>query len=170
MKYNTYYIALFVPTPNMHIKCYTCHIRKLVHVQISDNHVSIYTSYPLNTINNVIRSTVIHKLHIIDTCPWTNMAVKTHIWPIPCLLLPKYRTNVTACIHQKKTICNFNLPHYCHICARNKYISQMSNACHLSKLLTGNKWGSMPIYIPYMSSLVSTMWPVVLYTDDTALV
>ena len=40
---------------NMPLKC---HIYKLVHVQISDNYVNMYTSFELTTISNVSTSHV----------------------------------------------------------------------------------------------------------------
>ena len=42
--------------------CPTCQI---VNVQIWDSYISIYTSYTLNAINNVTRSTDIHTFHIL---------------------------------------------------------------------------------------------------------
>ena len=57
-----------------------CHMYQLLHVQISDNYVSKYTSYELNAINNVTRSTDIHIFHITDIYPWTNMPMTLHMY------------------------------------------------------------------------------------------
>ena len=62
----SYIIAKYVPETNMPL---TCHIWKLVNVQIPNNYVSIYTSYELNAINSVPRSTAKHTFHIIGICP-----------------------------------------------------------------------------------------------------
>ena len=47
----------------MPLKFHTC---QLLHVQVSDNYVSIYASYELNASNNVTNNTAIHIFHIID--------------------------------------------------------------------------------------------------------
>ena len=42
-----------------------CHTCQLLHVQISDISVSIYTSYELTAINNVTKSTAIHNFILL---------------------------------------------------------------------------------------------------------
>ena len=60
----------------MSLICYIC---QLVHVQISDNYVWIYTSYGLTVINNVTMSNGVYMFHIIVICPSTNMPAILHI-------------------------------------------------------------------------------------------
>ena len=118
---------------NYALKCQLC---KLVYVPIWGNYVSIYASYELNAINNVTRCTGIHRFHIIGICLWTNVFATLHIYVLlhgycsllmdPALLTYHYQT-------QQKV--NFNLPCYCHICANNKYASQLSYINHMLKLL-----------------------------------
>ena len=50
----------------------------LLHGQVSDNYVSIQTSYQLRTIKSVTKNTRIHSFHIIGICPWTNMPATFH--------------------------------------------------------------------------------------------
>ena len=52
---------------------------KLVHMHTWHNYITIYTSYEINIINNVTRSSGSHKFYIIGICPWTNMPATLHI-------------------------------------------------------------------------------------------
>ena len=57
-----YIIAKYVPETNSTLKCHIC---QLVHVQISDIYVIIYTSYEFSATKSVTRSTTIHTFYII---------------------------------------------------------------------------------------------------------
>ena len=64
-------ISIYLPTKTIPLKCHIC---QLSQVHIGHNYIHIYTSYELNAINNVFRSTGVHTFHIIDICPLTNMS------------------------------------------------------------------------------------------------
>ena len=109
------------------------HICKLFHIQISDTYVNTYASNELKAIDNVIRSTSIHKHHIIDISPRANILATLHMYVLlhcycdvhidPTLLKNKIKTRK----------CNFHLPCYYHICICNKYAPHI--ICHMCKLL-----------------------------------
>ena len=94
-------ITIYLPVINRPPKCHryaTCQF--FIHVQISDNYVSIYTSHEFTTINNVNRSTGIHTFHITGICPWTNMPATLYIYvPLHFKCSLKYRPHITAYIH-----------------------------------------------------------------------
>ena len=46
------------------------------------------------------------------------------------------------------------------------YIPIICYICHRHKLLNVHQWGSMPIFMPQMISMASTMLPIVQYTND----
>ena len=73
--HTAYIIAKYVPKTKMPVKCHIC---QLVLVQISDNCVSIYTSY--DATKSVTRSTAIHTVHIIGICSWKNMPTTSHMY------------------------------------------------------------------------------------------
>ena len=84
-----------------------CHICQLVHVHISDNQVSIYTSCELAAINCVTTSTGIHTSHIIGICPWTKYAYHiAYVYPsaFACSL---HRPHITAHVNKKQQILTF---------------------------------------------------------------
>ena len=64
--------------------------------------MSIYDLNEPNAINNVTSSTNIHTFHIISICPWTNMPMKSHIYPTALLLWFKYGTHITGHTSAKK--------------------------------------------------------------------
>ena len=59
--------AKYVPETNMPLQYQIC---QLVHVQTSDNYITIYTSHKINAFNNITTSTGIVTFHIIGICPW----------------------------------------------------------------------------------------------------
>ena len=100
-------------------KPHTYHICQILHVMISKNCVSIYTSYELNAMNNVTRSTGIHVFHITALCPWTNMPPTLYKY-IPLHIY--YRYTPHYCIYPSKIIhWNIILPNYCKIGAITNY-------------------------------------------------
>ena len=66
--------------PQMPFNCHTC---QLLHVHIWDNQVSIYTSYELNAINSVTRSTGIRTSH------YWYMSLNNIAYICPTALLPQ---------------------------------------------------------------------------------
>ena len=52
------------------------------------------------------------------------------------------------------------------MCASNKYAHQIPGVSHMFKLLDVHQWREVHQYICHMSSVASTVWPEVLYTDD----
>ena len=69
-------IAQYVPETNMP---YQHHIGQLLHVQISNNYVSVYTSYELTASNIVTSSITIPTFHIIG------IFLNKYSWHITCL-------------------------------------------------------------------------------------
>ena len=68
----------------MPLKCHRCATySQLVHVHISHNHISIYTLYLLNTINNVTTSNGIHTFQINDISFWPNMPATLCVYVCP---------------------------------------------------------------------------------------
>ena len=59
-----------MPTTNMPLKFYKC---QLVNVHISENYISLYTSYNLMAFNSVTTSTSIYIFDNINIWPKTNM-------------------------------------------------------------------------------------------------
>ena len=68
---------IYLPTICMPFKYYVC---QLLHVQISDHYVSMYTSYELSAIKYVTKSTGIHNFDITGTCARTNLPFTLHIY------------------------------------------------------------------------------------------
>ena len=63
-------MTMHVSARNMTLKCYIfATYNNLSYVQISDNYVSVNTSYELTTINNMTTGTGIDTFNIIDICP-----------------------------------------------------------------------------------------------------
>ena len=111
-----------------------CHICKLCSCKIQD-YVRVYhTSYELNAINNVTRSSGIHTFHITGLCPWTNMPATLHNY-VPLhyyCILNIYATLLHTSI--KKSInCYIYLPYY-YIIYASKYAPQMPQIWHAPKL------------------------------------
>ena len=126
-----YIIAKYVPGWITPLKC---HMFKLVHVQIWDNYVSIYTSYEHTAINSVSMSTTIK-------IPFTLLAYAHEHICLQHLTCMCYCTNATVymwtshyCTYKSKTTinCSFYLSCYNQICAKNKYAPQISDICHMS--------------------------------------
>ena len=91
--FNYHAIAIFVATTNMPLKCHIC---QLVHVQMPDNYISIYTSYEPTAINNVARDTGIHTFHIIGIC-LVQICLQHDTYMPHCLQLwSTYRSHITA--------------------------------------------------------------------------
>ena len=117
--------AIDVPETNIPLKCNT---GKLVHVQIWNQYTLLCGSSDLNGINNVIRSTAIH-IHIIGTCPWTNMsAIYTgmlHSSAVVVYIYITHMSTVNNLKNQKKAALFYhamviympamNMPLKCHI-------------------------------------------------------
>ena len=84
----------------MSLKCHRYAIcSQFVHVHISDNYVSTYTSYQLKTFNNVTKSTGIHAFHIRDICPTKYAYHIAHVCPTV------YKLQITAYISKtSKTV------------------------------------------------------------------
>ena len=61
----------------------------------------------------------------------------THLCPTAVLLKPTYRPNITAQIHHKSINSNIYSPHYCKICATNKYIPLIPHAKITCQVLVG---------------------------------
>ena len=110
-----------------------CCVWQLFYVQISDNYVSIYTSYELTAINNVTESRYAYSFHYWHTPLNKYVSHTANIHPSALLLWSRYRSHITAYIHQMSMNCNLYLPYYCKICARNKYTPQKPNICHMPK-------------------------------------
>ena len=133
-------------------------------MQIWDNYVSIYASHELNAINNVTRSTIIHTLHIIGICPWINRHVTLYIYvPLHCYcILHKNPTllHISVIEQQIATLIYPSIAIY--VLATNmplkRYVYTNNFAYFIAR--------GLPIYVPHMNLLASTMWPAALYTDE----
>ena len=90
--------AMCAPTVICPSMPHLCQICKSVHVQIWGNYVSIYTSYELHAVNNVIRNTGIHIFHITGIYPWTNMPATMHIY-VPLHIYCNLYTDPTLLLH-----------------------------------------------------------------------
>ena len=110
------------------------------------------TSYELIAMNNVIRSTDVHTLHITGICPWTNMPGTLHIY---VALHFYYSLHWNPTLQQISIKIN-KLQHLFTILLQNicqqHIFPQMSHICHITKWLHMYQWGSIPIYICYMLS------------------
>ena len=61
-------------------------------------------------------------------------------------------------ISEKRTKCDFNLPCFGHISAKNKYDPQMPNICHMTKSFRMHMWGKCAnIYVTYEFNGIN-MW------------
>ena len=100
----------------------TCHINKLVHMQIQDNYVSIYTSYKLFAINNMVRKIDIH--------------IFSYYWHMPLYKFACHTGIIYLSLH-------------CHICASNKYAPQCHIYPTCTNCSTCINGGSIPIYVPH---------------------
>ena len=132
-----------------------CNISQL-HGQISYNYVSIYTSYQLNAINNVTKSTGIHK--------------NSHYWHMPlskysCYIAHIYTTAILYSALLHTTIKNkYTVKFIYNTTATYVPATKIPVTCY--KYLMCISGESMPIYMSYMNSLSSTMWPGALFTYD----
>ena len=87
---------------------YICHVCQFLHVHISDNYVSIYTSYELTAINNMTRRISIYTSHYWHmplkkyACPITHVCQTAPIIQSTCR--PQRTTNVS---HKTSTNCSF---------------------------------------------------------------
>ena len=152
-------IAMYVLTRNMLLKG---HISKAVYVH--DISVWVYVSYELTAISKMTRSTGVHTFHIIGICPWTNISPTLHIH-VPLLSYHSLHIDPTLSHTQVKNQQAKPLFTIIAICTSNKYSQQMSHICHMCKSPYVHHWGSMPIYMPHITSLTSTMWSGTLCTD-----
>ena len=85
-------MAIYVTKTKMpHI----CNICQLVHMHLSDNHVSIYASYKLTAI------TGIHTFHIIGICLRKYACHIVYVCPSALLLYSTYRPHITTYIALK---------------------------------------------------------------------
>ena len=104
---------------------------------------------------NVIRSTGIHKFHIIGICPWTNMPPTLHICLTALLRWLTYRTYISTHWSPKnQQTVTFNYHVIGYICASHKYAPQIphmkiSSCANMRQL----------IHILHMNSLQWTKWP-----------
>ena len=137
-----------------------CNIYNLVQVHIWHNYFSTNTSYELNTINNVTRSTAIHTFHIIGICPWTNMPAPLHI-NVP---LHYYCHLQISHISTQKTSTSLYHVIVMYVPTTNMHLK--CHIWHIPKFLNVHQSeGSRLIYMEHMNSLASTWWGV-LYTKE----
>ena len=131
------------------------HICQLLHMYICNNYISIYTSYELNAINNVTKSTCIHTFHITDMPLNKYSCHIAHTCPTALLLQSTYRPHITTHIHHRSIPCN-NLPYYWKIYTISKYAPQMPYKWHMPKLHTEYLWGKYAnIYATYEAAHVN---------------
>ena len=132
-------------------------------VQMWDNYTHIYTSYKLIVINNVTRNLGIHVCHITVICSWTNKPATLHTM---FLVWSTYRSHITTYFHQNQ----WTATSIYHTTAKYVPSTYMHLKCHIYAIcpyyLMCINEVSMPIYVPHINSLASTMWQVVLYTDS----
>ena len=85
-------ITIYVPTTILSLKCNMC---QLLHVQVSNGYIIIYTSYELTAINNMTRNTAIHIYFTITYAPEQIACHTTHM------------------SHYPNTVVYMSIPHYC---------------------------------------------------------
>ena len=117
---------------NIHLQCYNhipannkyplkCHrfatYANSFMVHTWDYYVSIYTSYELDAINNMTRSTNIYTFQITSICPWTYMHATLHKY-VPLKFCHSLHIDpILLHISFIKSIhCNIYSPNYCKIC------------------------------------------------------
>ena len=101
-----------------------CHVYQLIHVQISDNYLSIYTSYELNAINSVTTNTSTHVFTLLAYAPYQTCLTSHTYASLQC-----YCTlHIDPTLHYiqvKNNTLQLFLPCYNHIFGNNKYAPQM---------------------------------------------
>ena len=123
-----------------------CHICQLIHEQLCDYYVFIYTSYSLNAINNVTRSSCICnyiQLH-------TYAPKQTFLSHCTCMsyyssTLSQHSTLHSSTHPTKINNCHICWPHYYQIDACNKYGPQMPQIRYMSILHYVHLWGRYAI-------------------------
>ena len=145
--FNYHVITIYVPTANVTLQMpHICQICQLLHVQIYDNYVSIYTSYHLTAMNNVTRITGIYTSSLLVYA--LNKYALLHIYvilDIYCSLLTDSSLLQTA-INELHHLFTILLQNMC-----QQQIS-LSNAIHMSDviLLNMHQWENYAnIYVTY---------------------
>ena len=90
-----------------------------------ETNVITHTTYGLNAVSNVTRSTGIHTFPIIGICPLNNMLKIAYVCCTALLLQFTYRPPITLHVSNKTTTCNSYLPYYYNRYTNNKCTPQI---------------------------------------------
>ena len=144
---------LHVQIPNSNINIYTSHVLTAINnvtrsTGLSDNYISTPTSYEHTTINNVTTSTGIHNFTLMAYIP-KQICLPHCTYMFYCTNTVLYNVGSTVLLLSVKTRtnCTFKLPCYYHISANNTSDPQMSHIYQLPHVqITDN---NISIYTSY---------------------
>ena len=132
----------------------TCHM--YAYMQISScadmRYLDHYIYLIYHMINSVTGNTGIHVFYVTVIWPEQNMPITLQTY-VPLHVYHSLHIDSTLLPVLVFENCTFNLPHCCHICARNKYVTLKCQAyakcLHYSMCINE---GSMPIYMSHINN------------------